>query len=60
MAVFWNVAPRSLVEIYRRFIRAYCLHHQGTSHGPEDSSSKQLHSAKSLKTDIFILGSTAI
>jgi hypothetical protein len=28
MAVFWVVAPCSLVEIYRRFTGAYCLHHQ--------------------------------
>jgi hypothetical protein len=24
----WNVAPCSLVEVDRRFIGAYCLHHQ--------------------------------
>jgi hypothetical protein len=28
MAVFWDVAPYSLVEIDRRFRCAYCLHHQ--------------------------------
>jgi hypothetical protein len=27
--VFWDVAPCSLVEVYRRFRGAYCLHHQG-------------------------------
>jgi hypothetical protein len=27
-AVFWDVAPCSLVEIYRRFIGAFYLHHQ--------------------------------
>jgi hypothetical protein len=27
-AVFWAVAPCSLVEIYRRFRGAFCLHHQ--------------------------------
>jgi hypothetical protein len=27
MAVFWDVAPCSLVEVYRR--GAHCLHHQG-------------------------------
>jgi hypothetical protein len=31
MAVFWVVAPCSLVELYRRFRGAYCLHHQGDS-----------------------------
>jgi hypothetical protein len=29
MAVFWVVAPCSLVEVYRRFGGASCLHHQG-------------------------------
>jgi hypothetical protein len=28
MAVFWVVAPCSLVEVYRRFRGASCLHHQ--------------------------------
>jgi hypothetical protein len=27
--VFWDVAPCSLVEVYRRFRGAYCLHHRG-------------------------------
>jgi hypothetical protein len=26
---FWDVAPCSLVEVYRRFRGACCLHHQG-------------------------------
>jgi hypothetical protein len=29
MAVFWNAAPCSLAEMYRRFRGAYCLHYQG-------------------------------
>jgi hypothetical protein len=29
MAVFWDVAPRSLVDTNRGFRLAYCLHHQG-------------------------------
>jgi hypothetical protein len=29
MAVFWVVAPCSLVEIYQRFRGPSCLHHQG-------------------------------
>jgi hypothetical protein len=28
MAVFWVVAPCSLVEVYRRFSGAWCLHYQ--------------------------------
>jgi hypothetical protein len=31
MTVFWNVAPCSLVEVYRRFRGTLCLHHQGDS-----------------------------
>jgi hypothetical protein len=29
MTAFWDIAPRSFVEIYWRFKGAYCLHHQG-------------------------------
>jgi hypothetical protein len=29
MAVFWVVAPYSLVEVYQRFGGPCCLHHQG-------------------------------
>jgi uncharacterized membrane protein YesL len=29
MAVFWVVAPYNLVEVYRCFRGASCLHHQG-------------------------------
>jgi hypothetical protein len=29
MAVFWVVAPCSLVEVYERFRGPCCLHHQG-------------------------------
>jgi hypothetical protein len=38
MAVFWVVAPCSLVEVYRRFRGTCCLHH----HRPDDGSSKYL------------------
>jgi hypothetical protein len=31
-SVFWDVAPCSLVEVYRRFRGVYCLHHQGDHH----------------------------
>jgi hypothetical protein len=33
MAVFWVVAPCSLVEIYRPFRGACCLHHQDDADG---------------------------
>jgi hypothetical protein len=29
MAVFWDVAPCSLIDTDRHFRGAYCLHHQG-------------------------------
>jgi hypothetical protein len=41
MAVFWDVAPCSLVDIDRRFRAAYYLHHQGVDiHNPDDADSK--------------------
>jgi hypothetical protein len=36
MAVFWVVAPRRLVEVYRRFRGACCLHHQGGTYRPDN------------------------
>jgi hypothetical protein len=35
MAVFWVVAPCSLVEVYQRFRGPCCLHHQGDEASPE-------------------------
>jgi hypothetical protein len=32
MTVFWDVSPCSLVEIYRRFRCACCLHYQGSKY----------------------------
>jgi hypothetical protein len=40
MAVFWDVAQCSLVEIYRRFRRPYCLNRQGDR--PDDRGSRYL------------------
>jgi hypothetical protein len=34
MTVFRDVAPCSLVEVYRRFRGAYCLHYQGDESSP--------------------------
>jgi hypothetical protein len=51
LLVFWVVAPCRLVEVYQRFRRPYCLHHQGDDssqftrrYNPEDS---HLHRAVS-------------
>jgi hypothetical protein len=38
MAVFWVVAPCSLVEVCQRFRGPCCVHHQG----PDDGGSKDL------------------
>jgi hypothetical protein len=40
MAVFWVVAPCSLVEVYQRFRRICCLHHQDEC--PDDEGNKDL------------------
>jgi hypothetical protein len=41
MAVFWVVAPCSLVEVYQCFRCPCCLHRQG-DHRPDDEGSKDL------------------
>jgi hypothetical protein len=40
MAVFWDDAPHTLMEIDRRFRGAYCIHNQGE--GPDDGGIKHL------------------
>jgi hypothetical protein len=47
MAVFWVVAPCSLVEVYQRFRGPCCLHHQGDF--------TRLHGSTTQKTAIFNL-----
>jgi hypothetical protein len=42
MAVFWVVAPRSLVEFYQRFRGSCCLHHQEDCDSPDDGGSGHL------------------
>jgi hypothetical protein len=46
MAVFWVVAPCSLVEVYRHFRGACCLHHQGNS----KDSHLRTHRRENLKS----------
>jgi hypothetical protein len=41
MAVFWVVAPCSLVENFRRFRGSYSLHNQGDER-PDDVGSKHI------------------
>jgi hypothetical protein len=41
IAVFWVVAPCSLVEVHQRFRDPCCFHHQGYDGGsPDDRGSK--------------------
>jgi hypothetical protein len=47
---FWYIAPRSLVEVDRRFSGAYCLIHQGDYH-------TRLHVAIFLEAVIFYVNS---
>jgi hypothetical protein len=48
MAVFWVVAPCSLVDVYRRFRGVYCLHHQG------DYSTQQPRRKPSLRDELHV------
>jgi hypothetical protein len=58
MAIIWDVAPCSLVDIDLCFGGAYCLHHQGSDSGGSEllwnmSVSTRLHGAKFQKAAIF-------
>jgi hypothetical protein len=55
MAVFWVVAPCSLVEVYQCFRGPCCLHHQGALMMEAAKTSTRLHGAATQKTAIFIL-----
>jgi hypothetical protein len=48
MAVFWVVAPCSLVEVYRRFRGACCLNHQSDDH-PDDGSATTKKTVSNLQ-----------
>jgi hypothetical protein len=48
MAVFWVVAPCSLVEVYQHFRGPCCLHHQGN-----DSDDDSLHFKTSTQLHTF-------
>jgi hypothetical protein len=47
MAVFWVVAPCSMVEVYRRFRGSCCLHHQG-----DDVSYLMMEAASTSETSV--------
>jgi hypothetical protein len=50
IAVFWVVAPCSLVEVYQRFRGACCLHHR-----PNDRGSKHIWNVGKLLQDYTAL-----
>jgi hypothetical protein len=54
MAVFWVVAPCSLVVVYRCFRSTCCLHHQVT-YRPDDGGSKYLYNVGKLLPDYTTL-----
>jgi hypothetical protein len=49
MAVFWDVAPSSLVHINRRFREAYCHHHHGDDGGSKLQKMETAVFAESLE-----------
>jgi hypothetical protein len=53
MAVFWVVAPCSLVEIYQRFRGPCCFHHQGDR--PDDGGSKDFWNVGKSLPDYTVL-----
>jgi hypothetical protein len=55
MAVFWVVAPCSLVEVYQRFGGPCCLHHQGDTHRLDGGGSKDLRNVGKLLPDYTVL-----
>jgi hypothetical protein len=50
MAVFWDVAPCSLVDTGRRLREAYCLQHQGE----DDKGSKLLRNVDQYPPDYTV------
>jgi hypothetical protein len=51
LAVFWVVAPCSLIEVYRRFRGACCLHHQGDR--PDDDETTQKINIKNKQIPLY-------
>jgi hypothetical protein len=54
MAVAWDVAPCSLVQVHQCFRGPCCLHHQGP-HSPNDGGSKDLWNVGKLLPDNTVL-----
>jgi hypothetical protein len=52
MAVFWVVAPCSLVEVYRHFRGACCLHHQGDDRPDDGGIALIIETARTSETSV--------
>jgi hypothetical protein len=52
-SVFWDVAPCSLVEVYRRFRGAYCFHHQGDDNGVANTSKTSVNFYQTTRRNIL-------
>jgi hypothetical protein len=50
MTVFWDVAPCSLVEVYRRFRGACCLHHQGNEYTAQHPRRQSVFTETNIQT----------
>jgi hypothetical protein len=48
MTIFWDVVPCSLLEVYRRFRGACCLHHQGV----EQAASEEFLARQTTRRNI--------
>jgi hypothetical protein len=56
-AVFWDVAPCSVVDTSRRFRGTYCLHHEGYGQYPSDNTEQHNNrQPSSLKTQVRTAG----
>jgi hypothetical protein len=53
MTVFGDVAPCSLVEVYRRFRGACCLHHQGDDTRDNHHNTRRRKNLKSHKITLI-------
>jgi len=51
-AIFWNVSPHGLVELYRRFIQICCLQHPGQMNTPSVDNSMNTHTGWT-KTELW-------
>jgi hypothetical protein len=57
MAIFWDLAPCSLVDIKQLFIGSYCLQHpdNGESGSSDTSVSTSVYGATSQKSAVFMI-----